>query len=714
MSERVTMPALGESVTEGTVTRWLKSVGDEVAVDEPLLEVSTDKVDTEIPSPVAGTLQEILAQEDDTVPVGADLAVIGDGAQGQGDGAVGDQAQGQAAEAPAAEPAPPPAAEPAGQGSPAPDAEAAEAAPAEVAPSTEQPVAPQTSEPEAAAAAQQEQPGQPQQGEQPERPEQQGQAPHSSQPTEPVPAADAPTPPTSGGGSAGETVKMPALGESVTEGTVTRWLKAEGDTVEADEPLLEVSTDKVDTEIPSPVAGTLTKILVSEDDTVPVGGDLAVIGGEAGGAAPTSEPASEPTAEPAAQQALQAPQEKESPAPACAPAAETHAPAAGQAPAPAAQAAPAPEATAAAPAPPAPPTPPAPAPAAATPGAAPADPAPTATPAPASTPTSPGSDANGGGDSAAYVTPLVRKLAAQHEVDLASLTGTGIGGRIRKQDVLDAAEAAKKAAEAPARVEEPSAAPAAQQPSAATAPVAAASPKRGTTERMTRLRKIIAQRMVESLQVSAQLTTVVEVDLTKVARLRERAKKEFEAREGTKLSYLPFLALAAVEALKAHPALNSSVTGDEITYHGEENLSIAVDTEKGLIVPVVKHAGDLNIAGLARAIADIADRTRNNKITPDDLAGGTFTITNTGSRGALFDTPIINQPQVGILGTGALVKRPVVVVDADGGETIAVRSMMYLALSYDHRIVDGAEAARFLTTMKTRLEEGRFQASLGL
>ena len=272
---------------------------------------------------------------------------------------------------------------------------------------------------------------------------------------------------------------------------------------------------------------------------------------------------------------------------------------------------------------------------------------------------------------------------------------------------------------APAPEPEPSA-PAATPPTAApdAAPAAASpasvSPKRGTTEKMTRLRKVIAQRMVESLQVSAQLTTVVEVDLTKVARLRARAKSEFEQREGTKLSYLPFLALAAVEALKTHPNVNASVDGDQIVYHGQENLSIAVDTEKGLIVPVVKNAGDLNIAGLARAIADLADRTRNNRITPDDLAGGTFTITNTGSRGALFDTPIINQPQVAILGTGALVKRPVVVTDADGGETLAIRSMMYLALSYDHRIVDGADAARFLGAMKTRLEEGRFEASLGL
>ena len=656
MSERVTMPALGESVTEGTVTRWLKNVGDEVAVDEPLLEVSTDKVDTEIPSPVAGTLQEILAQEDDTVPVGADLAVIGEGASSEASApadapeaaAEAPDAPEAAAEAPAAAPEAPAA------------AEVPAAAPADAAPSTEQPVAPQTSEPEAQATSGAQQPAQPEKSAQPEESGQDQPTDHGAAAAEPSSGGSA-----GSAGSEGQTVKMPALGESVTEGTVTRWLKAEGDTVEVDEPLLEVSTDKVDTEIPSPFAGALTKILVAEDDTVPVGDDLAVIGGQPAGEAPTAEAAPAPAPTPAA------------PAPAA----------------------------------PAPPAPPAPAPAASTPGAAPAPAGPTSTAAPAAEASVPNSDGNGAGDSTAYVTPLVRKLAAQHDVDLESLTGTGIGGRIRKQDVLDAAEAAKKPVEAPAPAEE---APAPAAAGKASGAATSASPKRGTTEKMTRLRKVIAQRMVESLQVSAQLTTVVEVDLTKVARLRERAKKDFESREGTKLSYLPFLALAAVEALKAHPAINSSVDGDEITYHAEENLSIAVDTEKGLIVPVVKRAGDLNIAGLARAIADLAERTRSNRIAPDDLAGGTFTITNTGSRGALFDTPIINQPQVAILGTGALVKRPVVVADLDGGETIAVRSMMYLALSYDHRIVDGAEAARFLGTMKSRLEEGRFEASLGL
>ena len=700
MSDRVTMPALGESVTEGTVTRWLKNIGDSVEVDEPLLEVSTDKVDTEIPSPFAGTLQEILAQEDETVPVGADLAVIGEGAASGGSGGSegGDTAESSEASAPSSQPA----------ASGSDDASASEPErPEPEAPSTEQPMAPQTSEPEADQAQgggdQQQSNGGQQQSSSAQQQSSGGQQPSGGG--------------SGSAGSAGQTVTMPALGESVTEGTVTRWLKSEGDTVEVDEPLLEVSTDKVDTEIPSPAAGVVSKILVQEDEVVPVGGDLAVIGGEVGGdedagggqaatddevpGQPSAEqqaPAAETPAQPSTEQEAAKPSsEQESPAQATA---EQGAQAASQA-ARSGDGAGGSASTTSAPS-------------AAT-ESAPEAAAPATATAPASS-TATGSSDGGTDESAAYVTPLVRKLAAQHSVELGSLTGTGIGGRIRKQDVLDAAEKAKAAAtqpEAPAAAAPPSpSAPAAS--GAAPAAPAAASPKRGTTEKMSRLRKVIAQRMVESLQVSAQLTTVVEVDLTKVARLRARAKNEFERREGVKLSYLPFLALAAVEALKTHPNVNASVEGEEIIYHGQENLSIAVDTEKGLIVPVVKNAGDLNIAGLARAIADLADRTRNKKIMPDDLAGGTFTITNTGSRGALFDTPIINQPQVAILGTGALVKRPVVVTDFDGGETIAVRSMMYLALSYDHRIVDGADAARFLGAMKTRLEEGRFEASLGL
>ena len=302
-----------------------------------------------------------------------------------------------------------------------------------------------------------------------------------------------------------------------------------------------------------------------------------------------------------------------------------------------------------------------------------------------------------------YVTPIVRKLASELGVNLATVKATGIGGRIRREDVE---AAAKPAAAAPVTATAPSA-------PRTSAPVAA-SPLRGTTVTMSRLRKVIAARMVESLAVSAQLTTVIEVDVTKIARIRDRAKASFEAREGVKLSFLPFFSVAVCEALKQHPVLNSSVEGDQITYHGAEHLAIAVDTERGLLVPVIANAGDLNMGGVARKIADLAARTRDNKVNPDELSGGTFTITNTGSRGALFDTPIINQPQVAILGLGAIVKRPMVVRGEDGGETIAIRSMVYLALSYDHRVVDGADAARFLVTLKERLEGGSFESDLGL
>ena len=604
MSENVQLPALGESVTEGTVTRWLKAVGDEVAVDEPLLEVSTDKVDTEIPSPVAGVLEQILVQEDDTVEVGATLAVIGDGS-GSGAEQAAPEAEQAAAEAPAPEPTP--------------EAEPAEAAPAAEAPAAESPAA--------------------------ESPA-------------PAPAAPAEAPAPAGGGT---DVPLPALGESVTEGTVTRWLKEVGDEVAVDEPLLEVSTDKVDTEIPSPVAGTLQEILVQEDETVEVGAVLARVG--SGAAAPAAAPA------------------PEAPAEAPAPQAETPAPEPVGPPTPA----PAPEAS------------PAPAPAAEAP--APAAPAPAADAAPASTGRTIGS----------YLTPLVRKLAAEKGVDVAEVTGTGVGGRIRKEDVLAAAEA--KAAPAPA---------AAATPAAAKTPSAPAklevSPLRGTTEKMSRLRKIVAQRMLEAVQTQAQLTTVMEVDVTRVAQLRAKAKESFAAREGAKLTFLPFFTQAAVEALKAYPKINATIDTEkgEITYHGSENVGIAVDTERGLVVPVIKNAGDLNLAGIARQIQDLGARTRANKVTPDELSGGTFNITNTGSGGSLIDTPIVPLGHAAILGTGTITKRPVVVTDPDGNESIAVRSMSYIFLSYDHRLVDGADAARFLTAIKNRIEEGAFESEVGL
>ena len=675
MSERVTMPALGESVTEGTVTRWLKSVGDSVEVDEPLLEVSTDKVDTEIPSPVAGTLQEILVEEDETVEVGADLAVIGDGEGGESSGGSDEESSDDSDEK-----------------------------------------AEQTSDDSSDDSSDSDEDG----GSEPEADTEEEQAEAEEEATAPSTSEDAPAEKpkaeTSDAGGEGQKVQMPALGESVTEGTVTRWLKAEGDEVEVDEPLLEVSTDKVDTEIPSPVAGTLTKILVEEDETVEVGADLAVIGGSGGsdGGSDDDSSADEAKDEKAeADDSTETEDKAESEDSDNSEQTDKSLPADGEGGDVEDQPA----------------------------GGAdtsdetakdaktsqdskksegskdskddesPTDKAePTEADAPVTAKAPTAEDATSGApqDASKYVTPLVRKLAADNGIDLSTVQGSGIGGRIRKEDVLEAARAKNAPAEQPAASSDaatsaPSAPPAAMQSSVSPS-------KRGTREKMTRLRKVIAQRMVESLQVSAQLTTVVEVDMTKVARVRDRSKADFERREGTKLSFLPFIALATAEALKQHPVINASVEGEEIVYHGSENLSIAVDTERGLLTPVVKNAGDLNVAGLARAIADVADRTRNNKITPDDLSGGTFTITNTGSRGALFDTPILNQPQVAMLGTGAIVKRPVVVTDADGGETIAIRSMMYLALSYDHRVVDGADAARFLGTVKARLEQGSFEA----
>ncbi|MEO7193927.1 MAG: 2-oxoglutarate dehydrogenase, E2 component, dihydrolipoamide succinyltransferase [Pseudonocardiaceae bacterium] len=586
MAHSVAMPALGESVTEGTVTRWLKREGDTVEVDEPLVEVSTDKVDTEIPSPAAGVLQRIVVAEDQTVAVGAELAVIGDAND--------------------------------------------RTAPAEPPPAKPQPVAPQPVEP---------------QWVEPQR-------------VEPTPRPAAPSAPRAGG--SGTPVVMPALGESVTEGTVTRWLKQVGDTVAVDEPLVEVSTDKVDTEIPSPVAGTVLEIAVAQDETAAVGATLATVGDRDRATTEAAPERPEPPAEPERAAEPEQPAERGS--------ASVFA----------------------------------------------------------------GPDAAAGG--APYVTPLVRKLAAEHGIDLSIVQGTGVGGRIRKQDVLAAVEAPEPEPAQPAAAAAPtppatpvapatpapSAPPGAPVPSPTTAaPRAAQSPSaaepRGRTEKMSRMRSVIAKRMVESLQISAQLTTVVEADITRLARLRDRAKRDFEAREGVKLSFLPFFAHATVEALKQHPKVNASIDTDrgEVTYHGAEHLGIAVDTERGLLVPVIHDAGDLNIAGLARRIADLAERTRTNKITPDEMSGGTFTLSNTGSRGALFDTPIILQPQVGILGTGTVVKRPVVTSGEDG-DAVAIRSIIYLALSYDHRLVDGADAARFLNTVAARLTDAVFERDLGL
>jgi 2-oxoglutarate dehydrogenase E2 component (dihydrolipoamide succinyltransferase) len=585
MAFSVQMPALGESVTEGTVTRWLKQEGDTVELDEPLLEVSTDKVDTEIPSPAAGVLTKIVAQEDDTVEIGGELAVIGDSAEAT-----------QGAEQPAE---PPPA-----QAAPEPQPEAA--------------------------------------------------APPAPEPQPQAPAAPAASAPSASGDS--QPVLMPELGESVTEGTVTRWLKKVGDAVDVDEPLVEVSTDKVDTEIPSPVAGTLISITAEEDVTVSVGGELARIGTGGTTAAPAPPAPSAP------------------PTPATPPAPPAQPPAA---PAPKPEPAPAPQAA----------------------------PAPAADAAPAA-----------GSSSAPYVTPLVRKLAAENNIDLSSLNGTGVGGRIRKQDVLSAAQQKEEAAKAPAPASAaPAQAPAAPKPSAPT-PAPALAHLRGTTQKASRIRQITAKKTRESLQATAQLTQIHEADMTRIVALRDKAKAGFAEREGVNLTYLPFIARAVIDALKAHPNVNASYNEDtkEITYYDAEHLGFAVDTEQGLLSPVIHNAGDLSLAGLARAIADIAARARSGDLRPDELSGGTFTITNIGSQGALMDTPILVPPQAAMLGTGAIVKRPRVVVDETGNESIGVRSICYLPLTYDHRLIDGADAGRFVTSIRHRLEEGAFEADLGL
>ena len=548
MATSVTMPALGESVTEGTVTTWLKQVGDTVELDEPIVEVSTDKVDSEVPSPVAGVLLEILVPEDETVEVGTEIARIGDASE--------------VSAAPAAAPA------------------AAAEAPAPAAPPAE------AAAPAAAAAAAQ-----------------------------------------------GTEVRMPALGESVTEGTVTTWLKSVGDAVEADEPLLEVSTDKVDSEVPSPVAGFLAEIRVPEDETVEVGTIVAIISSSAPSAAPAA-----PVAP-----------------------------------------------------------------------ATPVDPFPNASTLAQTASTAPVVETSAAVTSSVYVTPIVRKLARELGVDLATVSGTGVGGRVRREDVEAAAAAARAAVAAPAAPEAP-AAPAAPQPAAVREP----SPLRGTTEKMSRLRQTIARRMVESLQTAAQLTTVIEVDVTKVAAVRARSKDAFLAKHGTKLTFLPFFVKAATEALAYHPKINATINDKEVTYFDYEHVGIAVDTPRGLLVPVMKNAGDKDIAGIAASINDLAARTRDSKIGPDELSGSTFTVTNTGSGGALFDTPVLNMPETAIMGVGTIVKRPVVMKGADGADVIAIRSMVYLSLSYDHRLVDGADASRFLMDVKKRLEEGAFEADLGL
>ncbi|MCQ9336779.1 2-oxoglutarate dehydrogenase, E2 component, dihydrolipoamide succinyltransferase [Corynebacterium phoceense] len=568
MAQSVVMPELGESVTEGTITQWLKSVGDTVEVDEPLLEVSTDKVDTEIPSPVAGTILEIKAEEDDTIEVGSVIAIIGE--------------EGESADSEESAPA---------------DEDKAE--------EKEEPKAEEKEEKSA--------------------------------------------PASSGSTGAATDVEMPELGESVTEGTITQWLKSVGDTVEVDEPLLEVSTDKVDTEIPSPVAGTLVEILAEEDDTIEVGAVIARIGDDNAAPADKSEAKAEEKAEekkeePKAEEKKPEPKEEKKEAPKSEPAA-------------------------------------------------------------ASTSTKVNN-----GDNLPYVTPLVRKLADKHGVDLNTVTGTGVGGRIRKQDVLAAAGEGE--------------APAAQAQSGSADPRArwstkSVDPKKkeliGTTQKVNRIREITAAKMVESLQISAQLTHVQEVDMTAVWDLRKKSKQAFIDKYSANLSFLPFIVKATVEALVSHPNVNASYDPKtkEMTYHADVNVAIAVDTPRGLLTPVIHKAQDLTLPEIAQQIAELADKARNNKLKPNDLTGATFTVTNIGSEGALLDTPILVPPQAGILGTAAITKRAVV-VNENGQDAIAIRQMCYLPFTYDHQVVDGADAGRFVTTIKDRLETADFEADLNL
>jgi len=596
MATNVTMPQLGESVTEGTVTRWLKNVGDVIKVDEAIVEVSTDKVDTEIPSPVAGVLLEIKAAQDSVIAVGAVMAVIG-----EANGAT--------------------------QSAPQPTAPVVQTPP----PAPTPPVAPVVEKPVAKI-------------------------------PDPVPAAPVvttPVAPTSTG-SATVNVLLPALGESVTEGTITRWLKNVGDSVSLDEAIVEISTDKVDTELPSPAAGVIAEIKVAQDQVAAVGAVLAVISTSASAGTPPKVVAPTPSA-PVVQ------------APVVAPKVET-----------------------------------------------------VTTPPSAPVVEAPKVFATSNNAQDKYTTPIVRQLAREKGIDLSQVTGTGTNGRIKKEDILNASgNSAAAPAQvvstptpvAPAPVATAQPVPTPSQPAAPVKPIAdTEQPLRGRIEQTTRLRRIIAERMVQSLHISAQLTSVVEVDVTKIATLRNKVKESFVAREGVKLSFLPFFAKVSVECLKEFPIVNATISADasQITYSDAIHLAVAVDTPRGLLVPVIRDAGDLSIAGLARKIQDVANRTRDNKVTPNELSGGTFTLTNTGSRGALFDTPIINQPQVAILGTGAVVKRPVVVKGSDGNDQIAIRQMVYLALTYDHRLVDGADAARFLSSMKLKLEEANFESELGL
>ena len=563
MANSVEMPELGESVTEGTITQWLKSVGDTVEVDEPLLEVSTDKVDTEIPSPVAGTIIEIKADEDDTIEVGEVIAIIGD--EDEADSPSNDSSadKGEEEEADTKE-------EPKGDSS-------------------------------------------------------------------------------NGGSGEAADVEMPELGESVTEGTITQWLKSVGDTVEVDEPLLEVSTDKVDTEIPSPVAGTLVEILADEDDTIEVGEVIARIGDENATASSSNSKSENEDKEEKKEEPKTEEKEEKKPEPKAEEKKETKQDSSLNA-----------------------------------------------------------SAKVNNGDNVPYVTPLVRKLADKHGVDLNNVEGTGVGGRIRKQDVLAAAGEGEAPAKSGAKSDD---SPRARWSTKSVDP--AKQELIGTTQKVNRIREITAAKMVEALQISAQLTHVQEVDMTAIWDMRKKNKQAFIDKHGANLSFLPFIVKATAEALVSHPNVNASYNPEtkEMTYHSDVNIAIAVDTPKGLLTPVIHKAQDMTLPQIAQQIAELADKARNNKLKPNDLTGATFTVTNIGSEGAMLDTPILVPPQAGILGTAAIEKRPVV-VNENGQDAIAIRQMCYLPFTYDHQVVDGADAGRFITTIKDRLQTADFQADL--
>ena len=701
MAHSVEMPELGESVTEGTITTWLKEVGDTVEVDEPLLEVSTDKVDTEIPSPVAGVILEIKAEEDDTVEVGDVIVIIGE--EGEAADASSDkaeEAEAEAEEAPAEEAseekeeAPKKSGGASGSATDVAMPELGESVtegtittwlkevgdtvevdepllevstdkvdteiPSPVAGTLVEILAQEDDTVEVgeviarigdANAAAEEPADEPKEEPKAEEPKEEPKQEEPKQEEKPAAA-----PKKASGKST--TVDMPELGESVTEGTITTWLKSVGDTVEVDEPLLEVSTDKVDTEIPSPVAGTILEILAEEDDTVDVGQAIVVIG-DADAAA--EEPADEPKEEPKAEEPKEEPKQE-------APKQEEK-----SAEEPKKEEKPAEESK-------------------------------------ESVNTS--AKLEDRGDKVPYVTPLVRKLAEKHGVDLSTVEGTGVGGRIRKQDVLAAAEGGSATDASAAAKDEPKGARA----NWSTKSVDPAKQELiGTTQKVNRIREITAAKMVESLQTTAQLTHVQEVDVTRVAELRKKVKPAFVEKHGANITYLAFFVKATAEALVSHPNVNASFNADtkEITYHEDVNIGIAVDTPQGLLVPVIKKAQDLNLAEIAKAIADLAERARNKKLRPDDLSGATFTVTNIGSEGALLDTPILTPPQAGILGTAAIEKRPVIVTE-DGIDSIAIRQMCYLPFTYDHQLVDGADAGRFVTTIKDRIEEGDFEADLDI